>query len=106
MDTGIGSAGAVDSDAGFTREPSQSAFELALDRPGTSLYLETGKVSSVVFNPRAVTNGAALSGALYLADLPVGRFLFCLDQLELDHGRGVAGAIADLHDPGVARVAV
>ena len=81
-------------------------LELTLDRPGTRLALEAGEVSSVVFDPRAVTNGAALSGALYLADLAVGRFLFYLDQLELDHGRGVACAIADLHDPGIARVAV
>ena len=64
MDTGVGSAGAVDPDTSFTREPSQSSFELVLDRPGSCLALEAGKVSSVVFDPRAVTNGAALSGEL------------------------------------------
>ena len=64
VDTSVGSTGTVYSDAGFTREPSQSPFELALDRPGSCLALEASKVSSVVFDPRAVTNGAALSGDL------------------------------------------
>jgi hypothetical protein len=75
VDTGVCSTGAIDSDAGITRKPSQSAFQRSLDRPGTCLHLEAGKVSSVVFDPCAVTNGAALSGALSGARLFDGRWL-------------------------------
>src|SRR5687768_13607386 len=87
VDSGVGAARALDSHPGAAREPGKCAFKLTLDRPTTRLYLETGKVSAVIFNPRAVPHGDALSSALCCR---------LLDQLELDHWCRIARARPDL----------
>jgi hypothetical protein len=64
MNPGVCSTSALDSRLPAFRQATQSLFELALDCPFSGLNLETGKVSAVVFDPRGVTRGAALSGDL------------------------------------------
>lgn len=69
MDAGVSSSGALDASRPAIGQSRESAFELSLHRPPGSLDLETGEVSAVVFNPRDVTNGGVLSGALCCAAL-------------------------------------
>jgi hypothetical protein len=76
VDTGVRSSGTLDPDPPATgRETSESAFQLSLHCPLPGLDLEAGKVSAVVFDPRAVTSGDALSGALCCAAPGDGRGL-------------------------------
>ena len=75
MNSGVRPSRTIDPNGFARRESTESAFQLALYRPGPSLQLEAGKVSSVVFDPCAVTDGAALSGALSGASLSDGRWL-------------------------------
>jgi len=64
VDSGVRPSRAIDTHPAPRREARQSAFQLSLHCPPSGLQLEAGKVSSVVFDPCAVTNGAALSGRL------------------------------------------
>ncbi len=62
--------------------------------PGPSAFrvdLEAGEVRSVVFDPRAVAHGRALSDARSSSS----------DELDLDDLRRVALTLAEPHDPGV-----
>ncbi len=64
MNSGVRSAGAIDSRSPAFGQPRERRFELSLDRAFSGLDLEAGKVSAVIFDPRGVTRGAALSGDL------------------------------------------
>ena len=63
MHAGVRSAGPVDPLSRPIAEPVQRVFEDPLDRPFSRLDLEPGEVRSVVFNPRHVPHGDALSSA-------------------------------------------
>ena len=105
MDTGVGSARAVHSHPAAGRQPGQRSFQLALHRPDSRLNLEAGKVGPVILDPRAVTNGAALSGDLHCGR-PQRASRCSLDQLELDHGCRITGSRTELDDARIARGAV
>ena len=77
VDSGIRSAGAIDAHPGAARELREGFLKLSLHRPCSRLNLEAGKVSSVVFDPRAVTNGDVLSNALCLAAFVGGIVFSC-----------------------------
>lgn len=64
MNPGVRSTSALDSRLPAIRQAAECLFELALDRPFSGLNLEAGKVSAVIFDPRGITRGAALSGDL------------------------------------------
>jgi hypothetical protein len=72
MNAGIGSTRAVDPYPLTAADRRQDSFELALNGSRTELQLEAGKVGPVIFDPRAVTNGAALSGDLCLRPAHAG----------------------------------
>ncbi len=64
VDAGIRAPRSLDRYPASCRELGECRFELSLDGPGLGLDLEACEVSAVIFDPRAVPNGAALSGDL------------------------------------------
>src|SRR5439155_18733844 len=80
-------------------EACQGRLQLPLDRPGSRLDLETGKVRSVIFDP-----GSEAACRVGLGDVLSGASIGVqLDKLDLHDRRGVAPPWPDLDDPGVAR---
>ena len=70
MDPGIGASRPVDHDPLASVEAGKRGLELSLDRPGIPLELEPGEIRAVVFTPRAVAHGRALSSAHVVAADP------------------------------------
>src|SRR5439155_1694038 len=93
VDSGVGSAGSIDATPGPIAEAGQRLLELSLDRPGTWLDLEPGKVRSVVFDRCAIAPRRAVSGT----------FLIWLVVAQLRRLRRVRSGRAARRRPGAAR---
>jgi hypothetical protein len=61
VDPGIGASRPVDHDPLASVEAGKRGLELSLDRPGVRLKLKPGEIRAVVFTPRAIAHGRALS---------------------------------------------
>ena len=64
VDAGVGPTRRRDAHTPPTGHVGERRLQLSLDRPGPRLLLEPGEGRAVVFDPRAVPHGAALSGEL------------------------------------------